>query len=435
MILAAYVLPHPPLAVPAVGRGREEEIKGTLSALSQAAQEIASHAPETIIVITPHSTVYADYFHISPGELATGDLSRFGAFDTQMELKYDRPLALEIARCAAKFDIPAGEQGERDPSLDHGVTVPLHFINQAFNNYKLVRIAQSGMSPAGHYRFGQAIAKAAKNIGRSIVLIASGDLSHKLSAEGPYGFAKEGPEFDKNITQILASGDFPGLFKIPEALRENAAECGYNSIMVLAGCLDGQQVKPALLSYEGPFGVGYAVASFKPKKEGPYQVLARQSLEHAVAEGTTLPLPDNLPEEMLNRKAGVFVSLHINGQLRGCIGTIAPTTDSIAGEIIQNAVSAGLNDFRFNPVTTDELPLLTYKVDVLAQPEVIADASQLDVKRYGVIVTSGPRRGLLLPNLDGIDTVEQQIAIASGKAGIPPGAQVQLERFEVVRHG
>ena len=139
-------------------------------------------------------------------------------------------------------------------------------------------------------------------------------------------------------------------------------------------------------------------------------------------------------KELLDKKAGVFVSIHKNGRLRGCIGTISPTTDSIAKEIIRNAVSAGLNDTRFEKVEKSELPFLVYKVDILAAPEAISGPEELDVKRYGVIVTSGFRRGLLLPNLDGIDTVEEQISIAKQKAGISKNENVKLERFEVVRY-
>jgi AmmeMemoRadiSam system protein A len=249
------------------------------------------------------------------------------------------------------------------------------------------------------------------------------------------------------------------LFRIPEDIRERAAECGYNSLMVLAGCFDRQIVESSLYSYEGPFGVGYAVASFSPGAhddsrnvleqfeelslakaqeskgtEDDFRALARRSLEHKVRNGSELPLPDGLPNDLLKRKAGVFVSLHKNGRLRGCVGTIAPTTGSIASEIIQNAVSAGLKDDRFERVTDAELPYLTYKVDVLSAPEEISGPEELDVKRYGVIVTSGHKRGLLLPNLDGVDTVEEQISIARKKAGISEREPVKLERFEVVRH-
>ncbi|MCL2033351.1 MAG: AmmeMemoRadiSam system protein A [Oscillospiraceae bacterium] len=458
-ILSAYVLPHPPLAVPEVGRGEEKKIKKTLAAFDGIAAEIAALSPDTVLFITPHGVMYSDYFHISPGAGAKGSLARFNAQDARFEVKYDQSLAKEIAGLCEENGIPAGFLGEKDASLDHGVMVPMWFINRRFQNYSAVRISQSGMEPREHYRLGQIIAEAAEKTGRRAVLVASGDLSHKLGASGPYGFAPEGERFDKAVTDALSTGDFLSLLTIPDELRERAAECGYNSFMVLAGCFDRLCVTSRLLSYEGTFGVGYAVAGFQPGKrnesrnfldiytdmsmkdarkkqdsEDCYRALARRSLEFAVKNGKALPLPGGLPDELLKNKAGAFVSLHKNGRLRGCVGTISPTTGNIALEIIQNAVSAGLNDNRFEPVSAQELPLLAYKVDILSPPEAISGPSELDVKRYGVIVSSGSSRGLLLPNLDGVDTVEQQVDIARRKGGIPDGVPVRLERFEVTRH-
>jgi len=459
MILRAYALPHPPLAVPAVGKGQENKIEKTLSAFDIIAEEITGFSPETIIFITPHSTIYSDYFHISPGNQAKGDFADFNAREVKFDVEYDADFAEEITRLAEKSGLAAGQLGEKNAKLDHGVTVPLYFINKRLQNYKIIRIAQSGMDSAEHYKLGQLIAEAAKKIGRKTALIASGDLSHKLSASGPYGFSPEGAQFDKAVTQALSSGDFLDLFNISEELRESAAECGYNSYMVLAGCFDRYKVDTKLLAYEVPFGVGYASAKFsrgepdntrnffeqykdivlkeareRAKSEDAYRSLARRSLEFAVKTGGPLPLPTELPDELLSNKAGVFVSLHKNARLRGCIGTIAPTTESIALEIIQNAVSAGLRDNRFEPVSVQELPALVYKVDVLSAPEPISSPEELDVKRYGVIVASGHKRGLLLPNLDGVDTVDEQINIAKRKAGISAHEPVKLERFEVVRH-
>lgn len=141
-----------------------------------------------------------------------------------------------------------------------------------------------------------------------------------------------------------------------------------------------------------------------------------------------------LSDELLHTRAGAFVSLKIAGELRGCIGTIAAVQASLAEEIIHNAISASTQDPRFPPVTETELPLLEYSVDVLGAAEKIESPSQLDVKQYGVIVTKGYRRGLLLPNLEGVDTVEMQLAIAARKGGIDLSESPELERFEVVRH-
>ena len=457
-VIKAYAFPHPPLAVPAVGCGEEKKIRNTLTAFDDAATEIAELAPETIIFITPHNVLYGDYFHISPGEKATGDLSRFNAPEARFEVSYDTQLANEIISLAERDNIPAGYLGEKNKTLDHGVIVPMWFINRRYKNYRIIRISQSGLEPSTHYRLGRCIAQAAEKTNRRVIVAASGDLSHKLPGSS-YGTVPEGAEFDKAIADVFASADFVSLFSISDELRDRAAECGYNSFTMMAGCFDRLKADGKLHSYEGPFGVGYGVASFTPGEsddnrnileqyqtamlenawekqhsEDCYRSLARQSLEYTVKIGKKLPLPDNLPDEFTKNRAGVFVSLHKHGRLRGCIGTISPTKDNIALEIIQNAVSAGLSDNRFDPVDISELPYLTYKVDVLSPPELITGPEELDVKRYGVIVSSGYKRGLLLPNLDGIDTVEEQISIARKKGGISERAEVTLERFEVIRH-
>jgi len=462
-IVSAYLLPHPPIAIPQIGKGRERGISKTLASFRQVSAEIAKQCPETIIYITPHGTGYADYFHISPGEDATGDLARFGAPKLVMNASYDTELVDAISRMAAEMSIPAGTQGEHDPALDHGVTVPMYFVNESYKDYNTVRISLSGLEPVMHYRLGQAIFAAAYRLGKKTVVIASGDLSHKLTSDGPYGFMPEGPKFDNEVMTYLGKGDFLGLLNIDPLIREKAAECGYSSIAIMVGCFDGMDVDATKMSYEGPFGVGYGAVKLLPAKpnsarnileqyeikqlaqiekkragEDPYVALARKSLEFTVKKEGIYALSAGernvMPDEMRFEKAGAFVSIHKNGMLRGCVGTIGPAMPNIAEEIIHNAVSAGLKDNRFPPVQKHELPFLTYKVDILDAPESISGPGMLDVKQYGVIVESGYRRGLLLPNLDGVDTVPQQIEIALSKAGIKPDEEYELKRFKVTRH-
>ncbi|MCL2164238.1 MAG: AmmeMemoRadiSam system protein A [Oscillospiraceae bacterium] len=168
--------------------------------------------------------------------------------------------------------------------------------------------------------------------------------------------------------------------------------------------------------------------------ENNYVRLARETIEAFVNEGRIIEKPGWLQGEMQTQKAGVFVSLKKHRDLRGCIGTISPTCDSIAEEIIQNAISACSRDPRFPPVTPTELGNLSISVDVLSDSEPVMSLEELDVKRFGVIVSKGFRRGLLLPNLEGVNTVEEQISIAMQKAGILDGEGCKLEKFEVVRH-
>jgi AmmeMemoRadiSam system protein A len=165
----------------------------------------------------------------------------------------------------------------------------------------------------------------------------------------------------------------------------------------------------------------------------PLVELAKKSIEAHVREGTTIGLPDPLPAEMSGR-AGVFVSIKKRGELRGCIGTFQPSSECIGSETVTNAISAATKDPRFSPVVEEELGDLTYSVDVLSCPEKVSGMSDLNPKKYGIIVVSGFRRGLLLPDLQGVDTVEEQLKITKMKAGILPHEEVEIYRFEVIRY-
>ncbi|MBQ6470170.1 MAG: AmmeMemoRadiSam system protein A [Lachnospiraceae bacterium] len=459
-IAGAFMVPHPPMIVPEVGRGGEKQIEKTVRAYERTADEVAALRPETIIISSPHTVMYSDYFHISPGKSAEGSFSQFRASCVRFRETYDRELVRTIEEIAEDRSFPAGTLGERDPQLDHGVMVPLYFIEKKYRDFKLVRIGLSGQPLTRHYELGQIIKEAVKKTGRRAVYIASGDLSHKLQTYGPYGFAPEGPQYDERIMDAAERAAFGELFDFDENFCDKAAECGHRSFVIMAGAFDGEAVRAEKLSHEDVTGVGYGICTFYPEgedesrhflaqylreseeenrkrreKEDPYVRLARQSVTGYVESGKAMRhIPEGLPEEMLTRAAGAFVSIHEHGRLRGCIGTILPVHRCIAEEIMSNAVSACARDPRFDPVRPEELPFLEINVDILTAPEPIESAAELDVKRYGVIVSCGGRRGLLLPDLDGVDTVEEQVDIAMRKGGISPGEPYRLERFEVIRH-
>lgn len=459
-VKGAVMVPHPPLIIPDVGRGQEKAIQATIDAYHKAAKKIASWKPDTVVVLSPHSIMYADYFHISPGTGARGDFGQFRAPQVKIQVQYDTELVEALSQEAEAREIPAGTMGERDSRLDHATMIPLWFLNHYYTDYKTVRIGLSGLPLSQHYMLGQCIQKAAELCGRNVVVIGSGDLSHKLKEDGPYGFQKEGPEYDSRIMKVMGAAAFDQLFDFTEEFCDKAAECGHRSFVIMAGTLDRLAVKAEKLSHEGTFGVGYGVCTYevegreperdflrqyeekiaeeakrRKESEDAYVRLARQTIEAYIGERKQISIPKDLPEEMYESRAGVFVSLKEEGRLRGCIGTITPVQKNIAEEIVANAISASTKDPRFHPVQSDELDKLVYSVDVLGTPEAITSPDELDVKRYGVIVTKGRKRGLLLPNLDGVDTVEDQIAIAKQKAGISTyDDAVQLERFEVVRH-
>ena len=458
-IVAAFMVPHPPMIIPDVGRGSEKQIEKTIKAYEKVADQIAALKPDTIIISSPHSVMYSDYFHISPHSKAFGFFDDFGAPQVKFEIEYDEELVKQIEAHAMRIKFPAGTLGEKYPELDHGTMVPLWFILKKYKDFKLVRTGLSGQDLLMHYEYGQIIRDAVESLERRVVYVASGDLSHKLQTYGPYGFAKEGPEYDKQIMDVCSGARFGELFDFDENFCEKAAECGHKSFVIMAGALDGQAVEAKQYSHEDVTGVGYGICSFVPKgedegrhfldarlrqiekeieqkrrKSDAWVKLARESAEYFVKNGSEMELPSWVPSELLKVRAGAFVSVHKFGALRGCIGTIATTKENLALEIIHNAVSAVSEDPRFDPVTEDELKYLDINVDVLGDAEKISSPAELDVKKYGVIVQSGYKRGLLLPDLDGVDTVEQQIDIARRKGGIAPGEDVDLFRFEVVRH-
>ncbi len=458
-ITAAFMLPHPPLILKEVGRGQERKIQKTIQGYQEAARRIGEAKPETIVLISPHQVMYADYFHLSPGHRASGDFGAFQAAGTRIEVSYDKEFTEYLCRLAALEEFPAGTAGEQSRQLDHGTMVPLYFVNQHWTGYKLVRIGLSGLSFPDHYELGQLIKAAAKGLNRNTVIIASGDLSHRLKEDGPYGYQEEGPEYDRKIMDVMERAAFGELLEFSESFCERAGECGHRSLCIMAGALDRTRVKCQLHSYEGPFGVGYGICAYETegeetgrdlleqykqrererildqrKQEDDYVRLARQTIQSYVRTGKTPPHSLDLPAEMTDCQAGVFVSIKEYGRLRGCIGTIQAVQRSIAEEILVNAISAAVRDPRFSPIQEKELDFLTISVDVLGAPEPISSTDQLDPKKYGVIVTNGTRRGLLLPNLEGVDHAEDQVRIAKEKAGIRPEEKVFLERFQVIRH-
>lgn len=401
-VTAGFMVPHPPLIVPAIGKGEEQAITDTQEAYRRAAEEIAALRPETIVVLSPHTVMYADYFHVASGHWASGDFGQFRAGQVKLEAEYDTEFVRQLCSLADRESFPLGTLGERDRQLDHGVMVPLYFVNQYYDGYRLVRVGLSGLSLAEHYRAGLLIQKTAEQLGRRTVIIASGDLSHRLKEDGPYGYKEEGPAYDKRIMVTMGRASFGELLEYPESFCEKAGECGHRSFTIMAGCLDRRAVEAHRLSYEGPFGVGYGICTYTVTGTDE----ARAFLKRYEEKQHRKAVEDKGREDIYVRLARKSLETYIR--------TGKSLTLSRAEE---------------------ELERLVYSVDVLGEPEAITSKEELDVKKYGVIVTKGRKRGLLLPDLDGVDSVEEQIAIARRKAGIREEDEVSLERFEVIRHG
>ena len=407
--------------------------------------------------------MFSDAIAISNEEKIKGNLIKFRDFETNIELEIDKEFNDELLNLCKSENISATgidsnllRRFNKDYELDHGTMVPMYFINKYYTDYKLVHITYSILNDIELYKFGMAIQKTAKNLNKNTVIIASGDLSHRLTEDGPYEYSPQGAKFDKELIENLENGNVVNIFNMDKCMIEEAGECGLRSLYILLGAMEGNSIQGELLSYEGPFGVGYGVMKFKQESENisnldkllkikeesfnkkisnsnPYVKLARESLNYYFKYKRLMIASNDLPREMLEERHGVFVSLKKFGQLRGCIGTIFPTTDCVANEIIRNAIQAAIADPRFLEVTEDELVDIDISVDVLTNP-IKAIKEELNPKIYGVIVSKGQNRGLLLPDLEGGDTVEEQLNIACQKGGINPNSDYNIEKFEVIRY-
>ncbi len=459
------VCPHPPVMVPAVGKKQSDMVIESRRAMLELGKRLKESGAGTMVMITPHGPVFNDVIAINASTVLKGSLKSFGAPGVFSELENDLDLAAEIYLQAGNAGIEVIMMGERDArqygvnlELDHGITVPLHFLSGAGVDLPAVVVYMGLLSYGQLYSFGMAVKRAAEKSGKGVAVIASGDLSHRLTGDAPAGYDPLGGEFDREMVRLLGSADVAGIMSLPPLLVERAGECGLRPVIMMLGAMDGQSVEADVLSYEGPFGVGYMVASFRPgaedpdrrfgmdavegrrggqdnkrKEEGFLPAVARAALEqYSRGERFNIP-PDRVPDGF-KKPAGVFVSLKKKGQLRGCIGTVTPQCRNIVEETARNAISAGHRDQRFQPLREGELEELDISVDVLQSPEPVASKEELDPRRYGVIVRSGRKQGLLLPNLEGVNTVDEQLDIAMQKAGIYPGEPVELKRFEVIRH-
>lgn len=461
MITYGVLSPHPPVLIKEIGGDRCQELQATLETMHGVSRELLASEPECIVFLTPHGNVFQDCITYLSEELE-GDLGDFGQRNIRTSLPNDLELLESIAGLAAdkglEFIGISPEIARRhnlNARLDHGILVPLYFLRQAgMGEIPIVAISIGLLDNHELYQFGQLIQEACNRLGRRAAIVASGDMSHALKEEGPYRFDPAGPRFDQSIKEALSARDFAAILQISPQLRENARECGYPSLLILLGAMDGYKPEKILLSYEGPFGVGYLTAGFQPgektgslmellenqhkalitaRREGesPLVRWARLNLESAV-RNIKAPHVDKEMEFMLEQRSAAFVCIKKQGQLRGCIGTFLPSYKNLAEEIARNALAAGMQDPRFSPVTERELADLEYSVDILSRPE-FCTRDELDPKKYGVIVTAGSRRGLLLPDLEGVDTVAEQLRIACQKAGISPQESYSIERFEVQR--
>lgn len=463
----AALMPHPPILVPEVGRGRENEARETLKGLELLAESLRDRRPDALLVLSPHQPYAPGALFLNSAGRAAGTLAPFGAPSVTIGIACPGELRRAAADRLSALGTRIREGSRPDLTSDQGTLVPLYFLRQAWGPDgenppeslpPALLASPIGLTPGEALSLGERLALL--DDGLRWGLVASGDLSHRLTPDAPAGYSPEGRVFDAAVLEALRSADAGPLLSLSPETLEAAGECGLRSIMTMLGLAGAVRGEIRVFSYEGPFGVGYCSALWEPSDAGashggashggaahgeapggeasedhPCARLARETVTRLL-EGRPLPASgtEAAPSELWAERRACFVSIKTrSGALRGCIGTLAPSQRSLDREIIANAVSASTRDPRFPPMTREELPGVLFSVDVLSDPEPVTDLADLDPGEWGVIVSKDGRRGVLLPDLEGVDTVEEQLAIAARKAGIADLRGISVERFRVDR--
>lgn len=439
-IPCAALMCHAPIVIPAVGGARGEDCRATTTAMAEAARCLVAQAPDVIVLCSPHTPRSRSAFGVVDGAVVRGDLARFGTPEVRVELPACEDARAALLQAAAEEGV-AAERIDPGP-LDHGAMVPLAFLWDAgWRGRTLVFAFPARSAHDDAVLMGRAIRRAADARGERWALLASGDMSHRLQPDAPSGFHPDAHLFDEQLVAHVKRGDLAAAATFDEALRELAAEDMVESIDVARGALGEDRAHNRVLSYEGPFGVGYLVAVLHEDdpidhragdnaagdNDGLLLRIARESIS-AATTGRTYRPPSL--SAAFRAPMGVFVTLHSPGhRLRGCVGRMELDDDRpFEAQLADVAVSAATRDPRFPAVGAEEIPALAMEISLLGHEEP-CEPGDLDPATFGASVEFGSRRAVLLPEIEGINTAEEQLAVVLDKAGIPDGAPFKLRRF------
>lgn len=261
-LVFAAITPHPPLLIPTIGKENLKYITKTKEAMEKLEEDLYLAKPDMIVVISPHGHYFNDAFSLNFSDHFETDLREFGDLATKLQFSGDMefPYAVRTESIDHYKNCPAAIINE--PVIDHGAAVPLYYLTQHLPNIKIVPVGFSDLDWKTHLEFGSLLKEQIMRYNKRVAVIASGDLSHALSTEGPVGFNPEGPKFDAAIQELLAAHNTAGLLNLDPEKVAAAAECGFRSVLILLGILRNVNYQYSAYSYEGPFGVGYLTANF-----------------------------------------------------------------------------------------------------------------------------------------------------------------------------
>ena len=260
-IIFGSICPHPPILIPNIGKENLKQIEKTKTALEDLEGKLYLTKPDSIIIISPHGAISPDVFYFNIAEKFKSNLEEFSDLTTRLEFTGDIELASTLKQSAEVVDFPVNTISQE--ALDHGVIVPLSYLTNHLKDIKILPISYSLLPLEKHFEFGKFLYRQLIKNRKRVAVVASGDLSHKLTKDAPAGFSPRGKEFDKTLVELLKNKRAEEILKLDSELVEEAGECGLRSIAILLGIFDEINYTPEILSYEGPFGVGYMVANLK----------------------------------------------------------------------------------------------------------------------------------------------------------------------------
>jgi len=400
--------------------------------MREAARALVAHEPQLIVLVSPHAPRHQQ----SWGLVSTQELrGSFGSPEVDLKVRGSSKAAEAISSAARSYGLSTRElPGD---SLDHGTLVPLFFVQEAGYRGPVVVVAPPLPGLQTEVLFGEALREAARSLNEHWAVLASGDMSHRLTLDAPLGYDPRALHFDETFVEFVRAGDLRSAIGIDPGLADTAAEDVIQSTAVAAGAIAFRARGLKVFSYESPFGVGYLEAllysdraEIKHRTPPPGLLeVARQAIESELRGENFIPPHFEAP---WHDARPVFVTLrNAQGELRGCIGRTESIHGSLADEVADCATAAATRDYRMPAVELDELAELSIDISILDDPEPVQNRAELDPHRYGVVVTRGLRRGVLLPNVEGIESVADQLRVALQKGGISPAEPYRVERFTV----
>ncbi len=446
-LVAAGLFPHPPVMIPEIGEEKANQIKTTMEAVKKAMSLIMEEKPDTVVILSPHNICFSDGPTLLLGQELSGDMGAFGHPELSLSFSIDTNLLRHIAKKAAllthvhSLDRAAAAQYKKSLQIDWGSFVPLYYLKQAGFDGKIIFLTPDYAKRERTYALGNIVSSVAQKTKRRVAVIATGDLSHKLTKDASHGYTPKGAEYDAIVMKALERRDKLALDALPTPYVAEIDTCGLPSLYFLFGALGNRPAELSVLSHEGPFGVGYGVALYLPqavpaaKKEAPspYVKLAKESIEKYVKMGRFLRVPKDLPPK-LEKPGAVIITLHEYGATRGFAYTLHPHFHSLAEEIIHMSKAAATEHQQISAVQPDELEDLEISVETIETLEPISSLDELDPSRYAFVVVSNygnhPTAIIIPAHRVEYDTPQKQWDEAKKRAPFFREGEVKMYRLE-----